>query len=560
MPLQQYQQAQINAPTQTSTQSGLTGATVARAQQSLASRLKQFESTLFSAAVPMVQADAVEAGTIDIQKRKEKVSAIMSDDSLNEIEKKEAISNITEGQEKSNFGIYGRAYNNAASAAYTNQVTNDAASASNIAMADSNGDPDDFATRMSKYREETINSAPSREAAIVANRAFTKYGAAGYKSLATKQYADQRALNKKSFEDVYESLGKQYIDAYATGKTVQATELKSQLITSVVSAARDGFITPKQADIMLNQVEADGKYAKVKEGIISISEMTKNPAGYMNDQLNTALVDNPDNLTITQLQDLKKDITEAVKNSGSRAKAKKSIQDEHLKNSQEKEYLSNVELALSGGLTLKEIDLKLANNEISLVQAKDLKSRIAEGGQATSNTARIAQYNVPGVLERASYENILNDPKLNATDTLKVLDAKKKYKSEKWTSTTNGTEARDRIKRKFGIVTDAAFVNFDGRIARDFDATYREFYDSVMSYPTEERDAIVLQLADKAIKTYEESQIETKDQVSKRREEKKLEALKRDADNYNKSPFNQFMQSVGLSDKMTVDKLKAMEK
>ena len=99
-----------------------TGGTIAAVNQArggieaLSQRLESFSKQAFQMSAQQVQAQGIREATIDIQKRKQKISKIRQD-VADPFQQQEQINSLLEGKLQEDITVYGKAYNTAANSA-----------------------------------------------------------------------------------------------------------------------------------------------------------------------------------------------------------------------------------------------------------------------------------------------------------------------------------------------------------------------------------------------------------------------------------------------------------
>ena len=164
LPRYRKQVTQVGTPKQVS--SGTQGAAgmlaESQGKMSLAQKLETFSTQTKQLAAGALQTEASKDAVRDIYTRKQKINEINSNPNLTAEDRAEQVAQIAEGTERAFSGVYSRAYNTTANAAYSTQIQRDAKEASDQAELIAQGDSEAYAKQMREFRDGTIPGAPTR--------------------------------------------------------------------------------------------------------------------------------------------------------------------------------------------------------------------------------------------------------------------------------------------------------------------------------------------------------------------------------------------------------------
>lgn len=270
--LPRYQQANIQAVAPTGG-AGAKAAYQAQAQgaSNLAQTLASFSNQMTQVGRGQVRIEAVADAKRDTFKRKQEIVDIRKN-TKDPLEAEEKIKNIAEVQAKSNFGLYGQVYNNAAEAAYTNQVTLDIQNASRRALEESQGSPEAYKKLMQDFETNTVAYAPSKESAIIASQSFQEKGMSGYKTLALNKAKESKKYNDKINADVIQVRGDDYKNYFAKGNVVDAQNALDQVIEALKN---DTTMTPIMKENTIKELREDAVVDKLKTDFLEAEKRGK---------------------------------------------------------------------------------------------------------------------------------------------------------------------------------------------------------------------------------------------------------------------------------------------
>lgn len=486
------------------------GATTAISQatsgiESLANRLERFSKESFQAAGQAAQAEAVRDATIDIQKRKQKVSDIRNSGATSQEQEKQ-IASLVEGKTQDDFTIYGKAYNNAASSAYANQVALDAKTAAEMATVQAEGDPSAFMAMYTKFEEETVKDAPSAELAIAAKRSFLQYGSSAFKAIALDKQKRQDKLNKDAYVALTKQLESDFVMAAKNGETVAQGEIFARYTTASISAVKSGYTTEEQVNSEIIRIKKD---AFVAQNIEHFRNSTDRVEYLTNFRENRELNEEETATAITKMHKMMeseqddRDIVQQKEEADDKRAAieTKTILDSAL---------------VSSEVTEEMLEDAVKGKAITLSQADDYRQRSKTPGIAKTDSN--AYLNIFSNIDLVSEEEIMNNNVVSNEDKLVLLKEKianqklsnqEAEKLGKWQSTVTGRQAVNSIRNHFGIFegTFIAKIDKENQIGKDYITVQRKFFDEVQSLPMEERSMRSLEIADRLIKEYNEAEM-----------------------------------------------------
>ncbi len=259
VPIYKSKVTQLATPRQTAGGTNTSGFIAsAQANQSLAQKLDMFSSQLNNMAGQSAQTQAAKDATLDIYKRKQKISDINNNDTLSPEQKNTEISKIAEGTEARFSGVYSRAYNNAANAAYSTQIQRDAKEASDQAELASNGDSEAYAKQMKEFKDGTIPNAPTKETAIVAELAINQYGSAGYKKLKMAEIRRDEQRRQTLNTDTVRIQSEDIANNLQEGDFVSASQNIFKLKVSLEDRVKNGWGNKEEAQLQIDKATENG--------------------------------------------------------------------------------------------------------------------------------------------------------------------------------------------------------------------------------------------------------------------------------------------------------------
>jgi len=239
----------------------------AQASQSLAQKLSSFSQQTQAIAGGMAQTQASKDAVRDIYTRKQKIAEINNDPNMYAGDKQNKIAEITEGAERDFSGIYSKAYNSAANAAYSNQITSDAKAASDQAQLKSGGDSESYAKQMREFRDKTIPEAPTKETAIVAEMAIAQYGGQGYKALKLAEIRKDEINRNNKFKSTSQLQSTDIMANLQEGDFINATQNMFKLEQTLEDGVKNGWMNEEDATMIRLEVSEKGVLAYAKDRI-----------------------------------------------------------------------------------------------------------------------------------------------------------------------------------------------------------------------------------------------------------------------------------------------------
>ena len=288
MPLPTYKKQTSQVASSRQTAGGTSTASYqasAQVNQSLAQRLSSFSQQLHGMAGTMAQDQASKDAVRDIHTRKQKIADIntkydekaysefrpMTEEEYNN--RNNEIAQVAEGTERKFSGIYSRAYNNTASAAYSNQIQADAKAASDQAMIAAQGDSEAYQMQMKAFRDSTIPNAPTPETAIVAELAINQYGSQGFKQLKMAEIKATEQRNFNSFKSNGEQQALDILKNMQEGNFVNGIENLFKYEQTLQSGVKEGWINKEDAQLAISETTEKGVLAYAKDRISMMEEV-----------------------------------------------------------------------------------------------------------------------------------------------------------------------------------------------------------------------------------------------------------------------------------------------
>ena len=531
----------------------------AQANQTLAQKLSQFSQNLTGVAKGMAQSEAAKNATADVLKRKQKIEDINSEyrgRALTEDEKEERrsrIAEIKEGADRVFSGTYSRAYESAASSAYSNQVAADAKSAYDLAIMNSGGDPEVFMKSYGAFSSETVAGAPTEATSILAQQTTMKYGTAGYKSLMMAKMGANKKANKTTHKDNMSAISQQFSGAYYSGDSVEISRLGALATSASEAAVRDGLITQAEHEVNLSNMSDRAVMDSVNRKFGEEVNVGRGDIVYMQFRQAERNGDfesfDPEEIAKTKSSMLKQ-IKEFNDSTLERARFEK----ESFESISDDTFRQGTQDAANGSLTEAQITDWEKGGVLSTSHADSLRERISVGAtRKVSDAQSLSRFAESTVLLDTDNYLILEDPSLSETDKTNLIKRKETLLEGRfnWVKTNDGREAIRRIKSNFGILegTLMAKLDLNNTTMRDFDNMYKEFYAEVSQSPNPDLDA--LPIADSLLAKYAQKQADKDAKAKQEREARKLEEAKNAAAAANDS----LMVKIGWKSEVTPEQM-----
>ena len=447
--------------------------------------------------------------------------------------------NADEYERKSRWTIYGKAYNNAADAKYAADSAFDARiKAADLAAANPYS-PKEFMKMYSEAAKPAIENAPTSDLQKVVEKTYRDYGAKAYEKILSASLTKSRNDQSKSYAGFAEVLRNDYLAAVSNGDEGEAADVALKLTQLQNSAVANKFISEGEVASFNRTLLVDG-YSTREMSLFSQSD---DKLKYMRDFRKR---DHP-MLSEEQQDKLYGSMMTSIKSENAMAsslRAEEERIEEEERQAKVEEYDSQY---VSGTLDQNQLDSDLANGSINIAIYEKYSQKANDPGAKYDNTA--TQLRVISYMSDYSKQDILDLPDITNKTKMDLIAEQKRYLEEegKWTATINGLEARDRVRRKFNILSDTlmAKIDFTGRTMREFDETYRKFFDRVQALPPEEREMKALQIADQVINEYDHTKAKQRVEAEQERKRKEEEEAKRAADAYKNSTLGKFMSTMG---------------
>jgi len=536
MPLQGYK-SQVR-PIVAQPQATSTAAPQLAAQQlaGLSQRLEQFSGNIFRMAAENSKVKAADNAMADVNKYRQETNRILSSD-LSESDKQKKLAGLQESHEYDGWGhVYKNSYKTTFDAAYANTVTTDAKAAADIAAAESDGSSEAFANIWGKYSDSIVRAAPTDALAATAKMALTKNGSANFKSLATAEWKKDYATKKKSSEKVLEHLQEEYITAYSNYDKAGMDSSISQYGAAVQSAIDSGFMTKDEAGVNIKIATEDATSARFCSDFSQAIQHGEDASKVIKNTFNSKEFQKlpqkkKDELMTSMFSDLK------AKNT--RKKDARNEAEYFETEMQEENYKETLLLAMTNNTTSDDISRMEIKGELNSSDATSLKQTLATKGRTISNGAKLAEYYKDSNLMSVTSDEIMNDALLADKDKIALFKKQEQLKSTKykWTTSQDGKEARDRVKRLFGIQegTFMAQLDMNNKTGRAFDKMYTALFDEISNLPQNEQERQSITIANRMILEYNESLKSDADSKKEQIKQKRIEKAKAKKSDYDDS-------------------------
>lgn len=156
---------------------------------------------------------------------------------------------------KDEFTVYGKAYNQAASATYAAKADIDISKKSDELSLQFQNDPSSYNEEMEKYLQEYTKESPSIELNTVVNLSGTKVKDNTLGKLLIAQDKRRRDYQVTTFKQSWDLNLGQIVDLEASGKNNDALALKVKNLEHLNTLVNDGLITPAAAKDLVNESE-----------------------------------------------------------------------------------------------------------------------------------------------------------------------------------------------------------------------------------------------------------------------------------------------------------------
>jgi hypothetical protein len=444
-----------------------------------------------------------------------------------------------EYQRKSRWTMYGKAYNRAADAKYASDGALEARMKAAELAAQYQYDPDGFSKMFQAASAPSVASAPTPELKVALQKSYNDYGARQYEKILSASYKKGRDNQAKSYSGYLEMLKADYLSAVSNNDEEAAVDTMSNILNLQNSAIKNKFVSDGEV-ASYNRMLLTDAYSTREMSLFNDSE---DPIKYLTE------FKKRDHAPLNEKQqdELYSKMMTTIKSDNA---LQRSIDDEEnrLKEEERQNKLDELDTKwITRGISQMELDQARIDGVINQADYEKYSEKANDNGAKFTSTETVLRMTTyfADYTERDIYDatDITNE------DKVKLIASRKDYleKGGKWTSTIQGAEARDRVRRKFNIVSDTlmASIDFTGKTMREFDETYRAFFDRVQQLPIEEREVNALRIADEVIGEYNSKKRSEKEQRAKIRKAEEERKLKEAEAAYKNSAMAKFVTSIG---------------
>jgi len=498
---------------------------MARGSLTLTQKLEEMSNRMYKNRATNAKVKAGEDALIDVAKYKSEIIKIRDKYSGSPELMNKKIAEANSSRFADATTIYGAAYKDKFSAAYSDEITLDVIEKSALAEIAAQGNANTYATAMNSYALEMTENAPSTELARFARMSYEKAGIQGFKKLSLAGKTVDRAAMKKSNEDVLSHLETEYITAYGNQDESGMIDSMAQFSAGINSAVSAGYMTENAGNVRIITAQQDATIAKFNTDFQATIAGNGDVAMeiqkiYRSEEFKALPQKKKSDFMDSMFSDMSAD--------DARDRQFKADLDAEEEEAQEELYQETLADIYSGAGSLKDINDKETAGELSKADASSLRTVLSQGSRAESDLKTITWYTHNNNLANTSELDIYNDNSLSWPDKTKLIKDRKSLlttKEFKWTTTQNGKEARARIKRHFGFREGALIVNLDNATEKAYNDIMINMFDHIGSLPEAEQGSLAIPYANELISGYEQGLKDKADsQEAKRAEKRKKQA------------------------------------
>lgn len=397
---------------------------------------------------------------------------------------------------KSNFTLFGQAYNNAALRNYVIGQEVEIEKELGRLESESPSDPEGFTAKADGIRKALMKSSlPEARGDI--NQLFQRRLAEGVLRLDGQRIVEQKKFNRGMLEQGLEVLSDGIARKYSSGKQeliAEAEEDEVRYNLMIDGSVADGTISPIEAKAM----KRDG-VKRITSQVITgqfEGEVTRDggdPLGFLERLINQPA----ENLSDDEKQELIGNLFQRLSRRNSLINMAESLEVDSAKARFKAGEKHATMLLLDGKLTSDTLEKLVAKDYLDPTVARSMQNELESGGPAFNDDRE--RFHVETNLLELSEDEIAKNPRLT-WDSRRALIEKRRDLAAGWRSTQQALEGAERIDRALGIVPgiDSRFLSDDERRARDQAMT--EWYDSVDALDPAERQAKAIELSETVIK------------------------------------------------------------
>ena len=397
-------------------------------------------------------------------------------------------------QLKSNFTLYGRAYNDSAVRAYAMSQYSDIEQTMGQFEAEAGTDAAKFTAKVEGYRNGALQGVIPEARPFIQSmvQERSQEGLSRITTAARVQAKQTIQVQIAAGLDVMAGKISQYYTE-ATPESVAKAQVTGQVYLDMVDrSVADGTFTPQQGQAVKdNHLKQSMEWLAAGRLQAEYRRPNGNPVKVIQDVLSNPALTDDDRQTLGRslfgrlnlLQTADREES-ARSNAEFEAEAKAADRDMTL-------------LLFNGKLTMTKLAEAVGKRGLSPSRATALAEKLNAGPGADDARER---FKVETNLLTLTAKDIENNPRLS-WETKRVLTEKLNSQLGGWQDSNQSQEARRRIDNSLGIVQGIPNPLLTAEIAAKRGEALTVWYDTMLQMPPAERDARALQIADQVINT-----------------------------------------------------------
>jgi polyhydroxyalkanoate synthesis regulator phasin len=397
-------------------------------------------------------------------------------------------------QLKSNFTLYGRAYNDSAVRAYAMSQYSDIEQTMGQFEAEAGTDAAKFTAKVEGYRNGALQGVIPEARPFIQSmvQERSQEGLSRITTAARVQAKQTIQVQIAAGLDVMAGKISQYYTE-ATPESVAKAQVTGQVYLDMVDrSVADGTFTPQQGQAVKdNHLKQSMEWLSAGRLQAEYRRPNGNPVQVIKDVLSNPALTDDDRQTLgrnlfNRLNLLQTADREASVRSDAEFKAEAEAADRDL-----------TSMLLRGKLTIGKIDEAVRLRGLNPSRATALMEKLSSGPGADDARER---FKVETNLLTFTSDEIANNPRLS-WDTKRTLIDKLNSRLGGWQDSNPSQEARRRIDNSLGIVQGIPNPLLTAEIAAKRGEALTAWYDAMELVPPAERDAKALTIADQVINT-----------------------------------------------------------
>lgn len=394
---------------------------------------------------------------------------------------------------KSNFTLYGRAYNDAAVRAYALTQYSDVEK--NLAQFETQAgtDVEKYSALVKGYRDGAVQGVMP-EARTFISEMIAENASDGRSRIIRAASVQARETQRTEISGGLDTLAGKVSKLFLSGgpEDIQRAQTYGQTYIDMVDASvADGTFSPKEgAALKDNHLKNSMEWLAAGRLEAEYRIPGGNPTRFINDVLSNPELSDPDRQQLARNLYGRLDLMQrADAAAASEAEAASKAEADRA----ERELTSNL---INGRLTGKQIDEAIRTRGLDPAVGRTLFEKLKSGpGQNDDREAFIVGTSLLSYTEK----EITDNPRLDWNTKAQLIE-RRRSRVTGWPDTNSAQEARQRIDRAVGIVPGVPNPIVSAEVGRQRGEAQTRWFDLVNALPPEQREAQAIPLAEQVVR------------------------------------------------------------